>query len=148
MKTLLRFAAITVASTALIAGGALSATAAPVATSAAVAPATVSAASTVDIAAAPYRIHGSTGVRYIKRGKKITFKLKARYVDDAGNVVGIRRAKIEIFKNGKWKTAKNVHLKANGTGTYKRSDKKRRKYRMTVTPTSVYQGGRTSSFKI
>ena len=148
MKTLLRFAAITIASTALVAGGAVSATAAPTATTSVVAPAPVAGASDVQIAAAPYRIHGSTGVRYIKRGKKITFKLKARYVDDAGNVVGIRRAKIEIFKGGKWKTAKNVKLKSNGTGKYKRSDKKRHKYRMTITATSVYQGGSTFSFKI
>jgi hypothetical protein len=143
MKSLLRFAAITIASTALVAGGAVSATASTVE-----APAPVSIAGTVDTAAAPYRIHGSTGVRYIKRGKKITFKLKARYVDDAGNVVGIRRAKIEIFKGGKWKTAKNVHLKANGTGKYKRTDKKRHKYRMTIKATSLYQGGSTFSFKI
>jgi hypothetical protein len=147
MKSLLRFAAITIASTALIASGAATATAAPAASTLA-APAPVSASGTVDTAAAPYRIHNSFGVRYIKRGKKITFKLKARYVDDAGNVIGIRRAKIEILKGGKWKTAKNVKLKSNGTGTYKRTDKKRHKYRMTVKATSLYQGARTFTFKV
>jgi len=147
MKTLLRFAAITVASTALVAGGAVSATAAPTATSA-VAPAVVSGASDVQIAAAPYPIDYKTKLRAQKRGKKITFRVTARYIDDAGNPVGIRRATIQVKKGGKWKTLKNVKLKANGTGKYKKSDKKKRNYRLIIKATSLYQGGRTGYFKI
>lgn len=146
MKNLLRAAAIVVATTALVAGGATVATAAPVATTAAP---SVSAAGTVAAAAAPYALDYKTKIRVQKRGSKLAFRLTARYLDDAGTPVGIRKATIQVFKKGKgWRTLKIVNLSTRGTGSYKKSDGKKRKYRMLVKPTSLYQGGTTPSFRI
>jgi hypothetical protein len=148
MKSFLRLAAVTVASTALVAGMSTAATAeAPASTKAAPVASSV-AASNVSIAVAPYPLDYKSKIRVQKRGKKLTFRLTARYRDDAGNPVGIRRATIQVLKKGKWRTLKHVHLKSNGTGKYKRSDGKKRKYRMLIKPTSLYQGGQTRSVKI
>ena len=143
MRTLLRAAAIAVASTALVAGGATVATASPT-----TAASSVSTSSDVSIAVAPYPIDYKSKIRIEKRGKKLTFRLTARYRDDAGTPVGIRRATIQVLKNHKWRTLKNVRLKSNGTGKYKRTDGKKRKYRMLIKPTSLYQGGNTVSVRI
>jgi hypothetical protein len=151
MKTLLRLAAITVASTALVAGSAVAATAAPTTSSAVsstAAPVATSAAP-VGISVAPYPLDaGKSKLRAVKRGKKITFRLVARYRNDAGQSVGIRRATLQVLKHSKWRTVKRVSLNSKGIGKVKRSDKKKRKYRMVVVATSVYQGGRTIPFKI
>jgi len=146
MKNLLRSAAIAVASTALVAGGATAATAAPAAantTSVAAAP-----AGSVSAAVAPYGPDPKSKIRVKKVGKKLTFRLTARFRDDAGTPVGIRKATIQVLKGRKWKTLKNVKLNPSGRGTYKKSDGKKRKYRMLVKPTSLYQGFRTFSVKI
>jgi hypothetical protein len=150
MKTLLRFAAITVASTALVAGGAVTATAAPATSSvvSSTAAPIATSAEPVSIAAAPYPLDAKTKLRAVKRGKKITFRLVARYRNDAGQSVGIRRATLQVLKHSKWRTVKRVSLNSKGIGKVKRSDKKKRKYRMVVVATSVYQGGRTIPFKI
>lgn len=87
-------------------------------------------------------------IRVTKRGKKLTFKLKVRYINAAGKPVGLRKASIQVLKGGKWKTVKNVKLKKNGTATYKRSDKKKRKYRLVVKTTNTISGGNTSGIKI
>jgi len=151
MKNLLRVTAIAVASTALVAGGATVATAAPVATATAgsTAAPSVSVAGNVSAAAAPYGLDYKTKIRVQKRGKKLTFRLTARFLDDAGTPVGIRKATIQVFKKGKgWRTLKNVKLNSRGTGTYKKSDGKKRKYRMSIKATTLYQGGVTNSFRI
>ncbi|MET0468205.1 MAG: hypothetical protein ABWZ87_05655 [Aeromicrobium sp.] len=147
MKSLLRFAAITIASTALVASGAVSATASSSANTVEAA-APVTATAPVSSAVAPYPLNYKSKLRAQKRGKKITFRLVARYTDDAGNGIGIRRATLQVKKGGKWKTVKHVKLKSNGTGKYKRTDKKKRNYRMVIKATSLYQGGRTVPFKI
>jgi hypothetical protein len=147
MKSLMRVAAVAVASTALVAGMSTAASAAPSATTAE-STKTVTTAGTVSIAAPPYALDYKSKLRAQKRGKKITFRLTARYRDDAGRPVGIRRATLEVKKGGKWKTLKHVKLKASGTGKFKRTDKKKRNYRMVIKPTSVYQGGQTIPFKI
>jgi hypothetical protein len=113
-------------------------TAAPIATS----------AEPVSIAAAPYPLDAKTKLRAVKRGKKITFRLVARYRNDAGQSVGIRRVTLEVKKGGKWRTVKRVKLNSKGVGKVKRSDKKKRNYRMVIKATSVYQGGRTVPGKI
>jgi len=147
MRTLLRAAAIAVASTALVAGGATVATAAPVASAAPAA--SVSATGDYSAAVAPYGLDYKTKIRVQKRGSKLTFRLTARYLDDAGTPVGIRKATIQVFKKGKgWRTLKNVNLNTRGTGSYKKRDGKKRKYRMLIKATSLYQGGTTNSFKI
>jgi hypothetical protein len=146
MKNLFRAAAVAVASTALVAGGATVATAAP--STAAVASTGVSASSDVSVAAAPYAPDPKSKIRIQKRGSKLTFRLTARYRDDAYQPVGIRKATIQVLKGKKWKTLKNVKLNRNGGGTYKTSSSKKRKYRMLVKPTSLYQGFRTVSVKI
>lgn len=147
MKNLLRSAAIAVASTALVAGGATAATAqgsSPAATSAS----DVSTTANVSTAVAPYPIDYKSKIRVKKVGKKLTFRFTARYRDDAGRPVGIRKVTLQVLKKGKWRTQKNVKLNRKGTGTYKRTDGKKRKYRMVIKPTSLYQGGRTVSVKI
>ena len=145
MKTLLRFAAITVASTALVAGGTVAATAAP--TTSSVVSSTAAPVATsgepVSIAAAPYPLDGKTKLRAVKRGKKITFRLVARYRNDAGQSVGIRRVTLQVKKGSKWRTVKRVKLNSKGIGKVKRSDKKKRNYRMVIKTTGVYAGGNT-----
>lgn len=135
MKNLLRAAAISVASTALVAGGATVATAAPSTPTA-----TVVASGDVSAAVAPYPLVNSKFLAS-KRGSKIKFKVFARYRDDAGNVVAIRRAKLQVAKDGRWKTLKNVRLNSRGKGTYQRTERKKRTYRVIIKPTAVYQGG-------
>lgn len=141
MKSLLRAAAIAVASTALVAGGATVASAAPTATGqpAAVTTTTVSTAG-VSTAVAPYPLEAQTKIRVKKIGKKLTFRFTARYSDDAGTPVGIRRVKLQVKKNHKWRTIHNAKLSSKGTGTYHRSDKKKRNYRMVIDATPLYQG--------
>jgi hypothetical protein len=95
-----------------------------------------------------YGVEGSSGIHVRKKGKKLTFRVKARYIDNRGVAVGIRRATIQVHKKGKWRTLKNVRLKANGTRTYKRSDSKKRKYRLVVKTTGLYQGGSTKGLRI
>jgi len=143
MKTFLRLAAITLASTALVAGNATASSAAPSVKS--VPAATVSTAGDVSIAAAPYPLDYKTKIRIQKRGKKLTFRVTARYTNDAGQKVGIRRSTIEVLRGGKWRTLKKLSLNSSGRGTYKRTDKKKRKYRLVIKATSVYQGGKTGA---
>jgi hypothetical protein len=147
MKNLMRAAAVAVASTALVAGGATVATAAPSAPSVA-STSVVATSGDVSIAAAPYAPDPRSKIRIQKRGSKLKFRLTARYLDDAYNPVGIRKATIQVLKGKKWKTLKNVKLNSNGGGSYKTSSSKKRKYRMLVKPTSLYQGFRTVSVKI
>jgi hypothetical protein len=90
-----------------------------------------------------YGVDPKTKIRVTKRGKKLTFRLTARYVNNTGRPVGIRRATIQVKKGGKWRTVKNVKLKKSGTATYKRSDRKKRSYRMVIKTTGVYTGGST-----
>lgn len=87
-----------------------------------------------------YAIKNGDGAQIRKRGKKLTFKVKLRYVDNAGKSVGIRKASLQAKKGSKWRTVKNLKLKKNGTVTYKRSDKKKRSYRLVIKTTGTYQG--------
>lgn len=91
-----------------------------------------------------YAVDTRSSIKVTKRGKKLTFKLKARYINNTGGAVGIRKATIQVKKNGTWKTLKNVKLKSNGTGTYKKSDSKKRNYRLLIKTTSSIQGGNTT----
>jgi hypothetical protein len=90
-----------------------------------------------------YGIDYKSKIRVQKRGKKLTFRLTARYINNAGRPVGIRKATIQVKRGGKWKNLKHVKLKKSGTGTYKKSDKKKRNYRMVIKTTGTYQGGNT-----
>jgi hypothetical protein len=146
MKNLLRSAAIAVASTALVAGGATAATAAPTAT--ATTTSVAASSSDVTVAAAPYGLDYKSKLRATKRGSKIKFRFTARFRDDAGNPVGIRKVTLKIKRGGKWRTLKNVKLKSNGTGSYNYTKKKRYNYKMVIKPTALYQGGETRPFKI
>ncbi|KAA1380034.1 hypothetical protein [Aeromicrobium fastidiosum] len=94
-----------------------------------------------------YGIEFRSGLEVKKRGKKLTFKVKARYVDNAGRNVGIRKATIQVKKGSKWRTLKKLTLKKNGTKTYTRRDGKKRNYRLVITETSVYQGGQTKPLR-
>lgn len=87
-----------------------------------------------------YAIKNGDGAQIRKRGKKLTFKVKLRYVNNAGKSVGIRKASLQAKKGSKWRTVKNLKLKKNGTVTYKRSDKKKRSYRLVIKTTGAYQG--------
>lgn len=132
MHKLLRAAAVSVASTALVAGGATVATGAP-------APAT---SSTVAATAATARPEAATYSRFWvdKRGSKVTFKVRARYRDSAGTLVSIRKVKLQVAKGGKWRTFKNLKLNSKGKGTYKRSANKKRTYRVLIPSTAAYRG--------
>jgi hypothetical protein len=88
-----------------------------------------------------YGLEYRNGAQVRKKGKKLTFKVKLRYVDNRGANVGIRKAKLQAKRGSKWKTVKNLKLKRNGTVTYKRTDGKKRKYRLVVKPTGTYDGG-------
>ena len=144
MKNLLRAAAVSVASTALVASGATVATAAPSAPAT-----TVSTSSGVSAAAAPFGPDRESKIRARKVGSKLTLRLTARYFDDTiGKPVGIRKATVQINKKGKWRTLKNVRLNSKGRAVFKRTDGKTRKYRMLVKPTSLYQGFHTKTLKI
>jgi hypothetical protein len=90
-----------------------------------------------------YGVDYKSKIRVNKRGKKLTFRLTARYINNAGRPVGIRRATIQVQRGGKWKNLKHVKLKKSGTATYKRKDKKKRNYRMVIKTTGVYAGGAT-----
>lgn len=90
-----------------------------------------------------YGLEFRSGLEVKKRGKKLTFKVKARYVDNAGRNVGVRKATIQVKKGSKWRTLKKLNLKKNGTKTYTRRDGKKRNYRLVIKETSVYQGGQT-----
>ena len=90
-----------------------------------------------------YGVDYKSKIRVNKRGKKITFRLTARYLNNTGRPVGIRKATIQVKRGSKWKNLKHVNLKKNGTATYKRKDKKKRSYRMVIKTTSVYAGGQT-----
>lgn len=146
MKNLIRVAAIGLASTALVAGGASVATAAPSAPAAT--SSVVSTSGDVTTAAVPYGPDPRSKIRIQKRGSKLTFRLTARFLDDAGTPFGIRRATIQVLKGKKWKTLKNVKLNGNGGGSYKTRSSKKRKYRMLVKPNPLYQGFKTVSVKI
>jgi hypothetical protein len=87
-------------------------------------------------------------IRITKRGKKLTFKIKVRYINNAGRPVGVRKATVQVLKGRKWKTLKNVNLKKNGTKTFKKSDKKKRKYRLYIKTNSTYSGGTTKGIRI
>jgi hypothetical protein len=87
-----------------------------------------------------YGVNQFDGARITKRGKKLTFKVKVRYVNAAGSLTGIRKVKLQAKKGSKWRTVKNVKLKKNGTRTVKFSDRKKRHYRIVVKTTSLYQG--------
>ncbi|MCL3820335.1 hypothetical protein [Aeromicrobium wangtongii] len=95
-----------------------------------------------------YGVEYRSGIQVRKKGKKLTFKIKARYVDSRGKNVGIRKATIQVKKGSKWKTLKKVNLKKNGTKTFTRKDGKKRYYRLVIKTTSVYQGGQTKGLKI
>ncbi len=88
-----------------------------------------------------YGLEYRNGFQVRKSGKKLTFKVKLRYVNNRHKNVGIRKAKLQIKNGRKWKTVKNLKLKKNGTVKVKRSDKKKRIYRVTVKTTNTYQGG-------
>jgi hypothetical protein len=87
-----------------------------------------------------YGIKLGDGAKIRKSGKKLTFKVKLRYINNTGRAVGIRKATLQAKKGSKWKTVKRLKLKKNGTVTYKRSDKKKRSYRLVIPTTSTYQG--------
>jgi len=95
-----------------------------------------------------YGVDLSSRIQVQKRGKKLTFKLKAKYIDNRGVSVGLRKATIQVKKGSKWKTLKNVSLKSNGTRTYKTSSKKKRNYRLLIKTTSTVQGGNTRPVKL
>lgn len=90
-----------------------------------------------------YAVESSSGIKVTKRGKKLKFKVTATYRDKAGKKKSAKRATIQVKKNGKWKTLKKVKLNSKGKATYKRSDKKKRTYRMVVKTTNTLQGGTT-----
>jgi len=87
-----------------------------------------------------YGIEYRSGFDVRKRGKKLTFKGKFRYVDNRNQNVSIRKGQLQVKRGSKWKTIKNLKLKKNGTFTYKRKDKKKRSYRVVIKTTAVYQG--------
>ena len=87
-----------------------------------------------------YGLSLDNGAKITKRGKKLTFKVKLRYVNAAGGLTGLRKAKLQAKKGSKWRTVKNVKLKKNGTRTVKISDRKKRSYRLVIKPTGVYEG--------
>ena len=91
-----------------------------------------------------FGVDNSSSIKVTKRGKKLTFKLKARYINNVNAAVGLRRATIQVKKGGTWKTLKHVKLKSNGTATYKRTDGKKRNYRMLIKTTDQVQGGNTT----
>jgi len=90
-----------------------------------------------------YVVDYKSKIRVQKRGKKLTFRLTARYINSAGRPVGIRKATVQVKRGSKWKTIKRVNLKKNGTAKFKRSDKKKRSYRMVIATTGTYEGGQT-----
>lgn len=87
-----------------------------------------------------YGLDYRTEIRVNKRGKKLTFKVKARYINNAGRPVRVNKATVQVKKGSKWKTLKHVKLKKNGTGSFKKSDKKKRQYRLVIKQTGTYQG--------
>lgn len=87
-----------------------------------------------------YGLSLDNGARITKRGKKLTFRVKVRYVNAAGGLTGVRKAKLQARKGSKWRTVKNITLKKNGTRTVKLSDRKKRHYRLVIKPTSTHEG--------
>lgn len=87
-----------------------------------------------------YGLDYRTEIRVAKRGKKLTFKVKARYLNNTGRAVRVSKATVQVKKGSKWKTLKNVKLKKNGTATFKKSDKKKRNYRLVIKQTGTHQG--------
>lgn len=85
----------------------------------------------------------SDNLRVSKRGKKLTFKVIATYRDKSEKRKSAKKAVIQVKKSGKWKTLKTVKLNSKGKATYKKSDKKKRQYRLKIKTTSTLQGGTT-----
>lgn len=83
-------------------------------------------------------------LRVSKRGKKLTFKVNATYRDKNEKKKSAKRATIQVKKGGKWKSLKTIKLNSKGKGTYKKSDKKKRQYRLQIKTTNTLQGGTTS----
>lgn len=90
-----------------------------------------------------YAVEPSSGLKVTKRGKKLTFKATATYRDKAEKRRSAKKAVIQVKKGGKWKTLKTVKLNSKGKATYKKSDKKKRQYRMKIKTTSLLLGGTT-----
>lgn len=90
-----------------------------------------------------YAVESGSGLKVTKRGKKMTFKLKATYRDKSEKRKSAKRATIQVKKSGKWKTLKNVKLNSKGKATYKRKDGKKRQYRMVIKTTNTLQGATT-----
>jgi hypothetical protein len=90
-----------------------------------------------------YAIESSSGLRVTKKGKKLTFKVTATYRDNREKRRSPGRATIQVKKSGKWKTLKTVKLNSKGKATYKKSDGKKRQYRMKISTTTKIKGGTT-----
>lgn len=95
-----------------------------------------------------YAVESNSGIKITKRGKKLTFKLTATYRDKSERRLSPKRGVIQVKKGGKWRTLKTVKLNSKGKGTYKKSDRKKRSYRMLVKTTTGLQGGYSRSVKI
>jgi hypothetical protein len=87
-----------------------------------------------------YGVNSSDGAHIRKVGKKLTFKIKVRYIGANSKPVGIRKVTLQEKRGSKWRTVKKINLKKNGTKTFKTSNKKKRNYRLVVKDTSLYQG--------
>lgn len=87
-----------------------------------------------------YGVNSADGAQIRKVGKKLTFKIKVRYIGANLRPVGIRKVTLQVKRGSKWRTVKKVNLKKNGTKTVKATEKKKRHYRIVVKDTSLYQG--------
>jgi hypothetical protein len=98
------------------------------------------------IAGASNEVNVRYGVKFLdgfkvrKIGKKLTFKTTVRYVNNAGKSIGIRKATLQVKKGSKWRTLKKLKLNKKGKATYRKSDRKKRSYRLVIKETGTYGG--------
>jgi hypothetical protein len=97
-------------------------------------------AGTSNAAQIRYGLDYRTNIQVKKRGKKLTFNVKARYINNANRPVRVSKATVQVKKGSRWKNLKHVKLKSNGTGSFKKSDRKKRNYRLVIKETATYQG--------
>lgn len=99
----------------------------------------------------PFRIRQAVKWNYspiVKRGSKVTFKLKGFRTFTGTRWVSVKKVKLQVKKGKKWKTIKTVRVNANGHGKYSLKSKKKRPYRVYIPTTTRVQGAVSRATRI
>jgi hypothetical protein len=84
----------------------------------------------------------------VKRGSKITFKLKGFKTFNGTKWVSVKKVKLQVKKGKKWKSIKNVKVNSKGNRNYVIKHKKKRAYRVYIPTTKRVKGAATGGTRI